>query len=148
MSQGARTCNDWMISIATNIIGYTCKVGVRKHGSKALTYWPSILFYRIIVGVAYPNMVFGKALIAPLFVIIYSYLLLTNIHIYIKHFLYLFSWRNKYVNMFIITVSMVGIWAPPACADETGRQQESGGERDHRLKRCSTAWLNICKIWY
>lgn len=39
----------------------------------------------------------------------------------------------------LIITSAVGIYAPPACADKTQRQKESGGQRKHRLKRSTAA---------
>lgn len=38
----------------------------------------------------------------------------------------------------LIITSAVGIYAPPACADKTQRQKESGGQRK-RLKRSTAA---------
>lgn len=46
---------------------------------------------------------------------------------------------NKQIAGVLAIMSAVGICTPPACADVTGRQQESGGEREHRMKRSSSA---------
>lgn len=44
---------------------------------------------------------------------------------------------NKQIAGELAIMSAVGICTPPACADVT--QQESGGEREHRMKRSSSA---------
>lgn len=47
----------------------------------------------------------------------------------------------------LIIMSAVGSSTPPARADMTGGQKKSGGEREHRLRTSSTAWIKYRQKW-